>query len=173
VSIDLCRVHFPARRRPVYVPGCAHVVGVVPSPRRCRRPFTRTHQHWVEALSFQAEPVHAHSRTREVVRRHMSPSSAAGPFLVVFPFSVPLPSARHQFRVAAMAEPSAFRTHTYTRNRGAEPLLHLSVTVFDVPPCRRLEPQRTGARVSVKPSTPSSDLSATSNLNTASPKSAR
>jgi hypothetical protein len=151
----------------------AHVVGVVPSPRLCRRPLTRTHQHQVEALSFLVEPVHAHSRTREVVRRRMSPTNAAGPFLAVFPFSVPLPSARHQFCVAAMAEPSAFGTHTYARNRGAEPLLHLSVTVLDVPSCRRREPQCTGARVSVEPSTPSSNLSATSILNTASPKSAR
>jgi hypothetical protein len=86
VSTDLCRVHFPARHRPVYVPGCAHVVGVVPSPRLCRRPFTRTHQHRVEVLSFLAEPVHAHSRTREVVRRRMSPTNAAGPFLAVFLF---------------------------------------------------------------------------------------
>jgi hypothetical protein len=75
-----------------------------------------------------------------------------------FPFSVSLPSARHQFRAAAMVVPSAFGTHTYARNRGAEPLLHLSVTVLDVPPCRRREPQRTGARVSVGPLTPSSNL---------------
>jgi hypothetical protein len=80
VSIDLCRVHFPACRRPVYVPCRAHVVGVVPSPRLCRRPFT---QHRVEALFFLAEPVYTHSRTREVVRRHMSPSNAAGPSLAV------------------------------------------------------------------------------------------
>jgi hypothetical protein len=158
VSTDLCRVHFPAYRHPVYVPCRAHVVGVVPSPQLCRRPFTRTHQHRIEALSSLAKPVHAHSRTREVVRRRMSPTNAARPFLAVFPFSVPLPSARHQFCVAAMAEPLAFGTHTYARNRGAEPLLHLSVTVLDVPPCRRREPQRTGARVSVEPSTPSSNL---------------
>jgi hypothetical protein len=158
VSTDLCRVHFPARRHPVYVPCRAHVVGVVPSPRLCRRPFTRTHQHRVEALFFLAEPVHTHSRTHEVVRRRMSPTNAAGPFLAVFPFSVPLPSARHHFRVAAMAVPSAFGTHTNARNQGPEPLLHLSVTVLDVPPCRRHEPQRTGARVSVEPSTPSSNL---------------
>jgi hypothetical protein len=151
-------------------PCCAHVVGVVPSPRLCRRPFTRTHQHRVEALSFLAEPVHAHSRTRDVVRRRMSPTNAAGPFLAVFLFSVPLPSARHPFCVAAMAAPSAFGTHT---TEGPSPLLHLSVTVLDVPLCRRREPQRTGARVSVEPSTPSSNLSATSTLNTASPKSAR
>jgi hypothetical protein len=99
----------------------AHVVGVAPSPRLCRRPFTRTHQHRVGALSFLAEPVHAHSCTREVVRRRMSPTNAAGPFLAVFPFSVSLPSARHQICVAAMAKPSAFGTHTYARNRGAEP----------------------------------------------------
>jgi hypothetical protein len=173
VSTDLCRVHFPACRHPVYVPCRAHVVGVVPSPRLCRRPFTRTHQHRVEALSFLAEPMHAHSRTGEVVRRRMSPTNAAGPFLVIFPFSVPLPSAHHQFRVAAMAEPSAIGTHTYARNRGAEPLLHLSVTALDIPPCRRREPQRTGACVSVEPSTPRSNLSATSTLSPASPKSAR
>jgi hypothetical protein len=120
-----------------------------------------------------ATAVHAHSRTHEVVRWRMSPTNAAGPFLAVFPFSVPLPSARHQFCVAAMAVPSTFGTHSYAHNRGAEPLLHLTVTVLDVPPCRRREPQRTGARVPVEPSTPSSNLSATSTLITASPKSAR
>jgi hypothetical protein len=83
VSTDLCRVHFPTRRRPVYVPCCAHVVGVVPSPRLCHRPFTHTHQHRVEALFSLAEPMHAHSRTREVVRQRMSPTNAAGPFLAV------------------------------------------------------------------------------------------
>jgi hypothetical protein len=102
--------------------------------------------------------VRSDARTREVVRRRMSPINAARPFLAVFPFSVPLPSARRQFCVAAMAVPSAFNAHTNTRNRGAEPLLHPSVTVLDVPPCRCREPQRTGARVSVGPSTPSSNL---------------
>jgi hypothetical protein len=89
------------------------------------------------------------------------------------PLFVPLPSARHQFRVAAMAVPSAFGTHTNARNRGAEPLLHLSVTVLDLPPFRHREPLRTGARLSVEPSTPISNLLATLTLNTASPKSAR
>jgi hypothetical protein len=51
----------------------------------------------------------------------MSPTDAAGPFLAVFLFSVPLPSARRQFCVAAMAAPSAIGTHTYAHNRGAEP----------------------------------------------------
>jgi hypothetical protein len=96
----------------------AHVVGIVPSPRLCRRPFTGTHQHRIEALFFLAEHVHAHSRTREVVRRRMSPTNAAGPFLAVFLFSVPLPSARHQFRVAAMAVPNA---HKRTQSRGRAP----------------------------------------------------
>jgi hypothetical protein len=117
--------------------------------------------------------VRSDARTREVVRRRMSPSNTAGPFLVVFPFSVPLPSARRHFRVAAMAVPSAFGTHMNTCNRGAEPLLHLSVTVLDVPPRRRREPQHTGARVSVEPSTPISNLLATLTLSPASPKSAR
>jgi hypothetical protein len=103
----------------------------------------------------------------------MSPTNAAGPFLVVPPFFVPLPSACHQFRVAAMAAPSLFGTHTNAGNRGAEPLLHLSVTVLDIPPCRHREPLHTGARVSVEPSTPISNLLATLTLNTASPKSAR
>jgi hypothetical protein len=89
------------------------------------------------------------------------------------PLFVPLPSARHQFRVAAMAVPSAFGKHTNARNRGADPLLHLSVTVLDLPSCRHREPLRTGARVSVEPSTPISNLLATLTLNTASPKSAR
>jgi hypothetical protein len=57
-----------------------------------------------------------------------------------------------------MAVPSAFGTHTIAHNRGAEPLLHLSLTVLDIPPYRRHEPQRTGARVTVEPSTPSSNL---------------
>jgi hypothetical protein len=149
------------------------IVGIVPSPRLCRLRDARTHHHRAEVLSSLAKPVHAHSRTHEVVRRCMSPTNAAGTFLAVFLFSVPLPSARHQFRVAAMAEPSAIGTHTYARNRGAEPLLHLSVIVLDIPPCRHREPQRTGARVSVEPSTPRSNLSATSTLNTASAKSAR
>jgi hypothetical protein len=51
----------------------------------------------------------------------MSPTNAVGPFLAVFLFSVPLPSARHQFCVAAMAAPSAFGTHPYAHNREAEP----------------------------------------------------
>jgi hypothetical protein len=121
VSTDLCRVHFPACRHPVYVPCRAHVVGVVPSPRLCHRPFTRTHQHRVEALSFLAEPVHAHSRTREVVRRRRSPNQRRWAVLRRSPVFVPLPSARHQFCVAAMAVPSTFSTHTNARNRGAEP----------------------------------------------------
>jgi hypothetical protein len=74
------------------------------------------------------------------------------------PFFVPLPSACHQFRVAAMAAPSVFGMHTNAGNRGAEPLLHLSGTVLDIPPCRHHEPVRTGACVSVDPSTPSSNL---------------
>jgi hypothetical protein len=65
--------------------------------------------------------VRSDAHTREVVRRRVSPINAAGPFLAVFLFSVPLPSARRQFRVAAMAEPSAIGTHTYACNRGAEP----------------------------------------------------
>jgi hypothetical protein len=115
--------------------------------------------------------VRSDAHTREVVRRRMSPTNAAGSLLTVFLFSVPLPSAHHQFRVAAMAVSSAFGTHTNTCNRGPSPLLHLSVTVLDVPPCRRRESQCTGARVSVEPSTPSSNLFATLTPNTASPKS--
>jgi hypothetical protein len=57
-----------------------------------------------------------------------------------------------------MAVPSAFGTHTNAHNPSAEPLLHLSVTVLDILPCRRREPQRTGARVTVEPSIPSSNL---------------
>jgi hypothetical protein len=88
----------------------------------------------------------------------MSPTNAAWPFLAVPPFFVPLPSARHQFRVAAMAAPLVFGTHTNAHNRGTEPLLHLSVTVLAILLCRRRKLQRTGARVSVEPSTPSSNL---------------
>jgi hypothetical protein len=57
-----------------------------------------------------------------------------------------------------MAAPSVFGMHTNTGNRGAEPLLDLSVTMLDILPCRHREPVRTGARVSVEPSTPSSNL---------------
>jgi hypothetical protein len=64
------------------------------------------------------------------------------------------------------------RTHTHA-TEGPSPLLPLSVTVLDIPPCRRREPQRTGARESIEPSTPSSNLSTTSTLNTASPKFSR
>jgi hypothetical protein len=85
-------------------------------------------------------------------------TNAVGPFLAVPLFFVPLPSARHQFRDAAMAALSVFGMHTNAHNRGAEPLLHLSVTVLNIPPCRHREPQRTGARVSVEPSTPSTNL---------------
>jgi hypothetical protein len=114
--------------------------------------------------------LHTHTRGRSLAyvpnqRRRAAPRRP--------PFFVPLPSARHQFRVAAMAVPSAFGTHTNTRNRGAEPLLHLFVTVLDLPPCRHRKPLRTGACVSVEPSTPISNLLATLTLNTASPKSAR
>jgi hypothetical protein len=88
----------------------------------------------------------------------MCPTNAAGPFLAVPPFFVPMPSVCHQFRVAAMTAPSVFGTHTNAGNRGAGPLLHLFVTVLDIPPCRHREPLRTGTRVSVEPSTPSSNL---------------
>jgi hypothetical protein len=135
-----------------------HIVGIMPSPRLCRRRVARTHHHRAEVLSFLAKPVHAHSHTREVVRRRRSPNQRRRAVLRRSPLFVPLPSARHQFRVAAMAVPSVFGTHTYARNRGAEPLLHLSVTMFDIPPCRRRKLQRTGACVSVEPSTPSSNL---------------
>jgi hypothetical protein len=77
------RAHSPAYHPPVSVPCRAHVVGVVPSPRLCRRRFACTHHHRAEALFFLVEPVHAHSRAREAVRRHLCLTSAAGPFLVV------------------------------------------------------------------------------------------
>jgi hypothetical protein len=67
-------------------PCLAHVVGVVPSPWLCRRPFTRTHQHRIEALFFLVELVHAHSRTREVVRRRMSPNQRRRAVPRRFPF---------------------------------------------------------------------------------------
>jgi hypothetical protein len=88
----------------------------------------------------------------------MSPTNAAGLFLAIPPFFVPMPSVCHRFRVAAMAVSSVFGTHTNAGNRGAGPLLHLSVIVLDIPPCRHREPLRTGARVFVEPSTPSSNL---------------
>jgi hypothetical protein len=57
-----------------------------------------------------------------------------------------------------MAAPSVFGMHTNAGNRGAAPLLHLSVTVLDIPSYRHREPLHTGARMSAKPSTPSSNL---------------
>jgi hypothetical protein len=90
--------HATVERRPCFYlawsrvstnPCRAHVVGVVPSPRLCRRPFTRTHQHRVEALFFLAEPVHAHSRTREVVRRRRSPNQRRRAVLRCSPVLVP------------------------------------------------------------------------------------
>jgi hypothetical protein len=68
------------------------IVGIVPSPRLYRRRVARTHHHRAEVLSFLAKPVHMHTCTREVVRRCMTPTNAAGPFLVVPPFFVPMPS---------------------------------------------------------------------------------
>jgi hypothetical protein len=112
---------------------------------------------------------HAHVRSFAGVCPQPTPPGRSS----LSPCPCSLPSARHQFCVAAKAEPSVFGTHTYACNRGAEPPLHLSVTVLDIPSCRRREPQRTGARVSVEPSTPRSNLSATSTLNSASPRSAR
>jgi hypothetical protein len=62
--------------------------------------------------------MHAHVRSFAGV---CPPTNTAGPFLAVFPFFIPLPRARHQFRVAAMTAPSVFGTHTNAHNRGAEP----------------------------------------------------
>jgi hypothetical protein len=83
VSTDPRHAHVPAGHLPVSVPCRAHVVGVVPSPWLCRRRFARTHHHRAEALFFLVEPVHAHSRAREVVRRRMCLTNTAGPFLTV------------------------------------------------------------------------------------------
>jgi hypothetical protein len=173
VSTDPRCAHFPACRHPVSVPlSCAYcrhgAIATAVPPTYC--PHTPPPGRGPVLPGQTCTHAHTHPRGRSPAyvpnqRRWAVPHRS--------PFFVPLPSARHQFRVAAMAVPSAFGTHTNTRNRGAEPLLHLSVTALDVPPCRRRKPQCTGARVSVEPSTPSSNLSATLNLNTASPKSAR
>jgi hypothetical protein len=92
VSTDLCRVHFPACRHPVYVPCRAHVVGVVPSPQLCHRPFTRTHQHRVEALSFLLNlctRTHAHVRLFTGVCPQPTPPGRSSPFsLSLFPCPV-------------------------------------------------------------------------------------
>jgi hypothetical protein len=87
---------------------------VLPS-RTCARAHTRTRGR---------SPVYVPNQRRRVVPRRP-------------PFFVPLPSARHQFRVAAMAAPSVFGTNTNAGNRGAEPLLHLPLTVLDLPPWPR------------------------------------
>jgi hypothetical protein len=109
--------------------------GPVLPGRTCARALTRT---------SGRSPVYVPNQCRRAVPRRP-------------PFFVPLPSAHHQFRVPATAAPLVFGTHTNAGNRGAEPLLHLSVTMLDIPSCRRREPQRAGARVSVDPSTPSSN----------------
>jgi hypothetical protein len=173
VSTDLCRVHSPLTVT-LFITLVVHMLSALCHRHGCAADLLPAHTNagsrpcssWPNLCTR----THAHARSFAGVG---PPTNAAGPFFAVFLFSVPLPSARRQVRVAAMAVPSAFGTHTNTRNRGAEPLLHLSVTVLDVPPCRCREPQRTGARVFIGPSTPSSNLSATSTLNTASPKSAR
>jgi hypothetical protein len=113
---------------------------------------------------------HAHARSFAGVYPQPTPPGRSSPFS----FSLFL-CLVHAINFVSLPWPSrrrSARTHTHA-TEGPSPLLHLSVTVFDVPPCRRREPQRTGARVSVEPSTPGSNLSATSTLNTASPKSAR
>jgi hypothetical protein len=113
---------------------------------------------------------HAHARSFAGVGPQPTPPGRSSSFsLSLFPclvhaiifVSLPWSCRRRSART---------RTHA---TEGPSPLLHLSVNVLDVPPCRRRKPQRTGARVSVEPSTPSSNLSATSTLNTASPKSTR
>jgi hypothetical protein len=90
---------------------CAIATAVPPT-------FTSTSQHRVEALSFLAEPVHAHSRTREVDRRRMSPTNAAGPFLAVLPVLVPC--LVHAINFVSLPRPSrrrSARTHTHTTER--------------------------------------------------------
>jgi hypothetical protein len=116
VSTDLCRVHFPACRHPVSVPFVVCILSALCHRHGCAADLTRTHQHRVEALSFLAEPVHAHSRTREVDRRRMSPSNAAGPFLVVFPFSVLVPCLVHAINFVLLPWSCLWRlsrTHTH------------------------------------------------------------
>jgi hypothetical protein len=172
VSTDPRRAHFPACRHPVSVPlscaYCRHCAIATAVPLTCC-PHTPPPGRGHVLPGQTCTHAHTHPRGRSPAyvpnqRRRAVPRRSS--------FFVPLPSAHHQFCVAAMAVPSAFGTHTNARNRGAEPLLHLSVTVLDVPPCRRREPQRTGARVSVEPSTPIRTFLAALTLNTASPKSA-
>jgi hypothetical protein len=88
----------------------AHVVGVVPSPRLCRRHFTRTHQHRVEALFFLVEPcmrTHTHARSFTGVCPQPTPPGRSSPFsLSLFPclvhainfVSLPWPSRRRSAR---------------------------------------------------------------------------
>jgi hypothetical protein len=113
---------------------------------------------------------HAHARSFAGVCPQPTPPGCSSSFsLSLFPclvhaiIFVSLPWPCHQ---------RSARTRTHA-TEGPSPLLHLPVTVLDVPPCHRREPQRTGARVSVEPSTPISNLSTTLTLSPASPKSAR
>jgi hypothetical protein len=110
---------------------------------------------------------HAHARSFAGVCPQPTPPGRSSPFSLS-----PFPCLVHAINFVSLPWPShrrSARTHTHA-TEGPSPLLHLSVTVLDVPLCRHREPQRTGARVSVEPSTPISNLLATLTLNTASPK---
>jgi hypothetical protein len=64
----------------------AHVVGVVPSPRLCRRPFTHTTNigsRPCPSWPNQCTRTHTHARSFTGVG---PPTNAAGPFFAVFPF---------------------------------------------------------------------------------------
>jgi hypothetical protein len=159
VSTDPRRVHFPACRHPVSVPlscaycrHCAIATAVPPTfyphtPTPGRGPV-------LPGRTCARALTHTRGRSQAYVPQPTPPGHSSPFSLSLFPclvhainfVSLPLPSRRRSART---------RTHA---TEGPSPLLHLSVTVLDVPPCRRHEPQRTGARVSVEPSTPSSNL---------------
>jgi hypothetical protein len=111
--------------------------GAVLPGRTCARTHTRTRGH---------SPVYVPNQRRRVIPRRP-------------PFFVPLPSAHHQFRVAATAAPSVFGTHTNAGNRGAEPLLHLPVTVLDLPSWPRRRRLHKCERIHPKGRTPLLSLS--------------
>jgi hypothetical protein len=81
-------------------------------------------------------------------------SHRSSPFslLCSLTWCTPSVSRRHHGRAAVVRH-----AHEHTQSR-CRALLHLSVTVLSIPSCHCRERQHTDARVSVEPSTPSSNL---------------
>jgi hypothetical protein len=174
VSTDPRRVHSPACRHPVSAPlSCAYcrlcAIATAVPPTCCPHTPPPGRGPVLPGRTCARALTHMRGRSPAYVPQPTPPGCSS-------PFSLSLfPCLVHAINFVSLPWPScrrSARTHTHA-TEGPSPLLHLSVTVLDVPPCRRRKPLRTGARVPVEPSTSSSNLSATSTLNTASPKSAR